>query len=96
MDAKITTNPQHGYRTHTCGELRNGLVGERVTLKGWVDTRRDLGGVIFIDLRDRFGLTQVVFSPQYDADAHAAAEALRNEYVISVSGTVYPRSEDTI
>jgi aspartyl-tRNA synthetase len=67
-----------------------------VVLKGWVDTRRDLGGVIFIDLRDRFGLTQVVFSPQDDEEAHALAENLRSEFVISVEGTVRARSEETI
>ncbi len=65
-------------------------------MKGWVDTRRDLGGVIFIDLRDRFGLTQIVFSPQDSEAAHAAAELLRNEFVVSVKGVVQARSADTI
>ena len=92
----IVQNPTHAYRTHTCGELREADVGQEVILKGWVDTRRDLGGVIFIDLRDRFGLTQVVFSPQYDIQAHSVAERLRGEYVISVKGTVHPRSAETV
>ena len=86
----------HARRTHTCGSLRAEHVGEAVILKGWVDTRRDLGGVIFIDLRDRYGLTQIVFSPQDDPEAHAVAEGLRSEYVVSVSGHVAPRSEETI
>ncbi len=83
-------------RTHTCGELRPDQIGERVVLKGWVDTRRDLGGVIFIDLRDRYGLTQIVMSPQDDHEAYEQANALRNEYVVSAAGTVSPRSEETV
>ncbi|NBB85320.1 MAG: aspartate--tRNA ligase [Bacteroidetes bacterium] len=86
----------HAPRTHTCGDLRPEHVGEDVVLKGWVDTRRDLGGVIFIDLRDRYGLTQIVFSPQDDAQAHEAGNTLRSEYVVSVKGVVQERSEDTI
>ncbi len=91
-----TSTDTHGERTHTCGALTESNVGRRVVLKGWVDTRRDLGGVVFIDLRDRWGLTQVVFSPQDDVEAHRAADRLRNEYVISVSGVVRMRSEETI
>ncbi|MFV1980291.1 MAG: aspartate--tRNA ligase [Rhodothermia bacterium] len=87
---------EHPYRSHHCGALRAQDVGSEVVLKGWVDTRRDLGGVIFIDLRDRFGLTQVVFSPQDNEAAHAAAERLRSEFVISVKGIVQARSTDTI
>ncbi len=83
-------------RTHTCGQLTKSDTGERVTLNGWVDTRRDLGGVIFIDLRDRYGLTQVVFSPQDDAEAHKIADQLRSEFVISVSGVVKERDEINI
>ena len=86
----------HGPRTHTCGALRTSDVGADVVLKGWVDTRRDLGGLIFIDLRDRHGLTQVVFSPQDNQAAYEQAERLRSEYVISVKGTVDNRSEETV
>ena len=67
-----------------------------MTLKGWVDTRRDLGGVIFIDLRDRHGLTQIVFSPQDDANCHQQADRLRSEDVISVQGFVRPRAPETV
>ena len=86
----------HGTRTHTCGELTESQVEHHVILKGWVDTRRDLGGVIFIDLRDRFGLTQIVFSPQDNQAAFNKAENLRSEDVISVKGTVRLRSDETI
>ena len=82
-------------RTHTCGQLRTADIGTVVTLNGWVDTRRDLGGVIFIDMRDRYGKTQVVFYPQHSASAHAAAKQLRSEFVISVTGTVERRPEGT-
>lgn len=87
---------QHPDRTHTCGELRETNLGEQVTLKGWVDTRRDLGGVIFVDLRDRYGLTQIVFSPQDNTAAHDLADRLRSEYVISVTGHIALRSPETI
>jgi len=93
---QLSHKDTHGPRTHTAGALRPENVGEEVVLKGWVDTRRDLGGVIFIDLRDRYGLTQIVFSPQDDEEAYARAEALRNEYVISVRGTVTHRSPETV
>lgn len=86
----------HANRTHTCGELREEQVGQSVTLKGWVDTRRDLGGVIFIDLRDRYGLTQIVFSPQDNQAAYGKAENLRTEDVISIEGDVRTRSEETV
>ena len=86
----------HTSRTHNCGELSDTNVGQQVTLKGWVDTRRDLGGVIFIDLRDRHGLTQIVFSPQDNQEAYNKAENLRTEYVISIEGIVRPRSKETI
>lgn len=82
-------------RTHTCGELRIGDIGKRVTLNGWVDVRRDLGGVIFIDLRDRYGKTQVVFNPQRHEGAHQMAKELRNEFVIAVAGIVERRPEGT-
>ncbi len=82
-------------RTHTCGELREKNIGEVVTLNGWVDTRRDLGGVIFIDLRDRYGITQIVFEPHYHQKAHHDAKDLRSEWVISITGTVRKRPEGT-
>jgi len=78
-------------RTHTCGALNTSFTGKEVILNGWVNTRRDLGGVIFIDLRDRYGMTQVVFSPQDNAEAHQLADQLRTEYVIGVKGIVTAR-----
>lgn len=82
-------------RTHASNELSERLQGEKVVLKGWVQRRRDLGGLIFIDLRDRTGITQVVFSPDV-AEAHALADKVRSEYVIEVEGTVILRAEDQI
>ena len=82
-------------RTHNCGELRQSNIGEKVVLNGWVDTRRDLGGLIFIDLRDRYGITQIVFEPNFNEDAHLEAAKLRNEYVISVEGVVRKRPPET-
>lgn len=82
-------------RTHASNELSEALQGEKVVLKGWVQRRRDLGGLIFIDLRDRTGITQVVFSPDV-AEAHALADKVRNEYVIEVEGTVLLRAEDQV
>jgi aspartyl-tRNA synthetase len=82
-------------RTHTCGELSETNIGELVVLNGWVDTRRDLGGVIFIDLRDRYGITQLVFEPHYNPEAHSQGGELRSEYVISIEGKVRRRPEGT-
>lgn len=82
-------------RTHTCGELRAKNIGESVVLNGWIDTRRDLGGVIFIELRDRYGITQVVFEPNFNSEAHHSAKDLRGEYVISIEGVVRTRPEGT-
>ncbi|MBU2447483.1 MAG: aspartate--tRNA ligase [Bacteroidetes bacterium] len=82
-------------RTHTCGELREKNIGEKITLNGWVDVRRDLGGVIFIDLRDRYGITQIVFEPHYNETAHNNAKDVRSEWVLSVTGTVRKRPEGT-
>jgi aspartyl-tRNA synthetase len=81
-------------RTHHCNELGIGHVGERVTLMGWVLRRRDHGGVIFIDLRDREGITQVVFNPEINPAVHEKAHRLRSEWVIAVSGVVDPRPGD--
>ncbi len=83
-------------RTYFCGEVTEKSIGEKVTLKGWVQKRRDLGGLIFIDLRDRTGLVQVVFNPETSPEALAAAEKIRNEYVLSVEGKVVARELGTI
>ncbi|HUI67771.1 MAG TPA: aspartate--tRNA ligase [Nitrospirota bacterium] len=83
-------------KTHTCGELTKKEVGATVTLMGWVHTRRDHGGLIFVDLRDRGGITQVVFNPETSADAHKLAHEIRNEYVLSVTGNVSPRPGNTV
>ena len=78
-------------RTHYCGDLRLTDAGATAQLNGWVKRRRDHGGVIFIDLRDRTGITQVVFDPQIDEKAHVLADAIRSEFVLNVSGTVRER-----
>lgn len=83
-------------RTHHCGGLNSEHIGQRVLVMGWVARRRDHGGVIFIDLRDRYGLTQLVFNPQRDAAAHAKAEPLRSEFVIAAQGTVEARPEGMV
>lgn len=82
-------------RTHNCGELRQSNIGENVILNGWVDTRRDLGGLIFIDLRDRYGITQIVFEPNFNEKAHLEAGNLRSEFVISIEGIVRKRPPET-
>ena len=78
-------------RTHTCGELTLDDVGTAVALNGWVDAWRDFGGLVFIDVRDRYGITQVVFEPQAGEALQAAARELRSEYVVAVKGLVAPR-----
>ena len=83
-------------RTHACGALGLELVGQKVTLNGWVNRRRDLGGVIFVDLRDRSGIVQVVFHPEFSAEAMEVADRLRNEYVIGVQGVVVERDPETV
>jgi aspartyl-tRNA synthetase len=80
-------------RTHTCGQLRRTEIGQRVHLMGWVQGRRDHGSLIFIDLRDRFGITQVVFNAERNPSVHQNAHTLRGEYVVAVSGVVAPRPE---
>lgn len=82
-------------RTHNCGELREGDVGKQVVLVGWVNSRRDHGGLIFIDLRDRYGMTQVVFNPEVDKESHQKASAVRDEYILEVSGEVNKRPAGT-
>lgn len=81
-------------RTHTCGELSEKDTNKKVTLCGWCSTRRDHGGVIFIDLRDRYGITQVVFDPSFNLESHKTAERLGREDVIQVSGIVKHRKKD--
>ncbi|MDN4526271.1 aspartate--tRNA ligase [Fictibacillus fluitans] len=83
-------------RTHQCGILNEQHVGEEVILNGWVQKRRDLGGLIFIDLRDRSGQVQVVFNPEVSKEALDIAEKVRSEYVLSVKGTIVSRSEGTV
>jgi aspartyl-tRNA synthetase len=83
------------FRSHTCGELRPDHVGQRVTLSGWVHRRRDHGHLAFFDLRDRYGITQVVTSAEDAPEAHAAAEAARSEWVVQVEGVVRERPEGT-
>ena len=83
------------YRTHHCNALRSANIGEQVSLAGWVHSRRDHGGVIFIDLRDREGLTQVVFRPEENAEVAKAAHHLKDEDVIQVTGRVAPRLPGT-
>ncbi len=82
-------------RTHTCGELRENNVGENVVLNGWVDRRRDLGGLIFIWLRDRYGITQIAFEPE-TRDAFELAKDIRSEFVLSVEGKVRERPADAV
>jgi aspartyl-tRNA synthetase len=83
-------------RSHYCGQLRADQVGETVTLCGWVDRRRDHGGVVFIDLRDRTGIVQVVSDPERTPSSYPAAESLRNEYVVSITGRVTRRPADSL
>ncbi|MEQ8677537.1 MAG: aspartate--tRNA ligase [Aggregatilineales bacterium] len=82
-------------KTHTCGELRASHVGDTVTLAGWVNRRRDQGGLIFIDLRDRWGITQVVVDEEATPEAHTIASDVRSEYVLQVTGVVRNRPEGT-
>lgn len=81
-------------KTHSCGELRAQHAGQQVTLAGWVNRRRDHGGLVFLDLRDRSGIVQVVTNPDVATEAHAVAQEVRNEYVLQVRGLVRVRPED--
>src|SRR5437773_4025000 len=82
-------------RTHSCGSLRRGNAGERVTLMGWCARRRDFGPLTFIDLRDRDGITQIVVNQEKAPDAHAKAKDVRGEYVLAVTGEVVLRDENS-
>src|ERR1043166_4792640 len=83
-------------RSHTCGQLRASDAGSRVLLMGWVHRRRDLGGVIFIHLRDREGVAQAVFHTDSDPAVHGKAELLRSEYVVALEGVVKLRTPETV
>ena len=83
------------YRTHTCGELNTENVGQHVTIAGWVNRRRDHGGLIFLDIRDRYGITQVVCDPERSPEAHRVASEVRSEYVVQVEGRVVNRLPGT-
>jgi aspartyl-tRNA synthetase len=82
-------------RTCYCGDVGPERIGQEVTLMGWVNRRRDLGGLVFIDLRDRSGIVQVVFNPEFNPKTHEKASSLRNEYVIAVKGKVIERPKGT-
>ncbi len=84
------------FRTHTCGELRLNNIGDNVVLSGWVENWRDHGGIIFIDLRDRYGITQIVFNPEISEAVHEIGKRLRSEDVIKIEGEVVKRPEGTI
>jgi aspartyl-tRNA synthetase len=83
------------FRTHTCGDLKRDDIGQQVTLAGWVNRRRDHGGLVFLDIRDRYGITQVICDPERSPEAHHVASELRSEYVVQVSGKVVPRLAGT-
>lgn len=83
-------------RTTYCGLVTEAFLGQEITLKGWVNNRRDLGGLIFVDLRDREGIVQVVFNPTFSEEALKIAETVRSEYVVEVQGTVTKRDPETV
>jgi len=92
----MRVEPMGGWkRTHSCGALRASDAGQGVTLMGWVHRRRDHGGLIFVDIRDREGITQCVFNPADGADAHAKVQDIRGEFVVAVRGLVAPRPAGT-
>src|SRR6201995_2225925 len=84
----------HAYRTHTCGQLRSSDVGATVRLSGWVNRRRDHGGLIFIDLRDHYGITQCVIEP--DGAAFPLVDSARSEWVLTLTGKVVARGAETV
>ena len=84
------------WRTHMCGEPTKELVGEQLTLAGWVDRRRDHGGLVFVDLRDRTGITQLVINPEHAREAARLAHEIRNEFVLRAEGTLVARSAETV
>lgn len=84
------------YRTHWCGDVTEALVGQRVKVAGWVHRRRDHGGLVFIDVRDRTGILQLVFDPEHHPEAHETAHGIRNEYVVSAEGVVRARGDDQV
>ncbi|MCD4687910.1 MAG: aspartate--tRNA ligase, partial [Desulfuromonadaceae bacterium] len=83
-------------RSHYCGDISAADIGQEVFLMGWVQRRRDHGGLIFIDLRDREGIAQLALDPDRDPDAHGKAELVRNEFVVAARGIVSPRPEGTV
>ncbi|RME02217.1 MAG: aspartate--tRNA ligase, partial [Deltaproteobacteria bacterium] len=83
-------------RTHYCGEIGTGDVGKEVILFGWAMHWRDFGGLVFVDLRDRTGIAQVVFNPQVAPEAHTRAREIRSEYLLGIRGTVQRRPENAI
>src|SRR5690606_27006271 len=96
VTTEVTLLDRAGRRGYTtCGELRLGETGQTVTLKGWVNRRREHGRLIFLDIRDRYGITQVVANPEFSADAFDAARTVRNEFVVSVTGRVVRRPAGT-
>jgi len=95
MSGIMQDNKQTKLKDHWCGRLIEEYVGSRVTVSGWVSTIRDLGGIIFVELRDRSGIIQIVADPEKNPEIHKIFEQLRNEYVISVSGTVSQRPNET-
>lgn len=91
-----SSNQEFWNRSHTCGDLNKSFAEKDITIMGWVDSRRDLGNLIFIDLRDRYGITQVVLDPSLCPEAHQLASDIKNEYVIAVKGTVKQRPDNMI
>ena len=81
------------YRTHSCGELRPSHIGQKVTLAGWVHRRRDHGGVVFLDLRDRYGLVQITINPNLSKETLNVVADIRFEWVLQITGTVQKRPQ---